>query len=41
VELIGGAKAAGAAILGLFYDRDVRDAVADRLIDIERLRAAA
>jgi alpha-D-ribose 1-methylphosphonate 5-triphosphate synthase subunit PhnL len=41
VELIGEAKAAGAAILGVFHDRDVRDAVADRLIDIEAARAAA
>jgi alpha-D-ribose 1-methylphosphonate 5-triphosphate synthase subunit PhnL len=41
VELIREAKAAGAAILGVFHDRDVRDAVADRLIDIEALRAAA
>jgi alpha-D-ribose 1-methylphosphonate 5-triphosphate synthase subunit PhnL len=41
VELISEAKAAGAAILGVFHDPDVRDAVADRLIDIEALRAAA
>jgi alpha-D-ribose 1-methylphosphonate 5-triphosphate synthase subunit PhnL len=41
VELVREAKAAGAAILGVFHDRDVRDAVADRLIDIEALRAAA
>jgi alpha-D-ribose 1-methylphosphonate 5-triphosphate synthase subunit PhnL len=41
VELIGEAKAAGAAILGVFHDRDVRDAIADRLVDIEALRAAA
>ncbi|HEX5077767.1 MAG TPA: phosphonate C-P lyase system protein PhnL [Geminicoccaceae bacterium] len=40
VELIREAKAAGAAILGVFHDRDVREAVADRLIDIEALRAA-
>lgn len=41
VELIREAKAAGTAILGVFHDPDVRDAVADRLIDIEALRAAA
>jgi alpha-D-ribose 1-methylphosphonate 5-triphosphate synthase subunit PhnL len=41
VELIAEAKAAGAAIVGVFHDRDVRDAVADRLVDIEGLRAAA
>ena len=41
VELIGEAKAAGAAILGVFHDSDVRDAIADRLVDIEALRAAA
>ena len=41
VELISEAKAAGAAIVGVFHDRDVRDVVADRLINIEALRAAA
>jgi alpha-D-ribose 1-methylphosphonate 5-triphosphate synthase subunit PhnL len=41
VELIREAKAAGTAILGVFHDRDVRDAVADRVIDIEALRTAA
>jgi alpha-D-ribose 1-methylphosphonate 5-triphosphate synthase subunit PhnL len=41
VELIAEAKAAGAAIVGVFHDPDVRDAVADRLVDIEGLRAAA
>jgi alpha-D-ribose 1-methylphosphonate 5-triphosphate synthase subunit PhnL len=41
VELIKEATAAGAAIVGVFHDPDVRDAVADRLVDIEGLRAAA
>jgi alpha-D-ribose 1-methylphosphonate 5-triphosphate synthase subunit PhnL len=41
VELIGEARAAGAAILGVFHDADVRDTVADRLVDIGALRAAA
>jgi alpha-D-ribose 1-methylphosphonate 5-triphosphate synthase subunit PhnL len=41
VELIGEARAAGAAILGVFHDADVRDAIADRLVDIGALRAAA
>jgi alpha-D-ribose 1-methylphosphonate 5-triphosphate synthase subunit PhnL len=41
VELIGEAKAAGAAILGVFHDRDVRDAIADRVLDIEAFRTAA
>jgi alpha-D-ribose 1-methylphosphonate 5-triphosphate synthase subunit PhnL len=41
VELIGEAKASGAAILGVFHDPDVRAAVANRLVDIEALRAAA
>jgi alpha-D-ribose 1-methylphosphonate 5-triphosphate synthase subunit PhnL len=40
VDLIHEAKAAGAAILGVFHDPDVRDAVADRLIEIKALRAA-
>jgi alpha-D-ribose 1-methylphosphonate 5-triphosphate synthase subunit PhnL len=41
VELIAEAKAVGAAIIGVFHDPDVREAVADRLVDIEELRAAA
>jgi alpha-D-ribose 1-methylphosphonate 5-triphosphate synthase subunit PhnL len=41
VELIGEAKASGAAILGVFHDPEVRAAVANRLVDIEALRAAA
>jgi alpha-D-ribose 1-methylphosphonate 5-triphosphate synthase subunit PhnL len=41
VDMIGEAKAAGAAVLGVFHDSDVREAVADRLVDIEALRAAA
>ncbi len=34
VELIAAKKAAGVALLGIFHDQDVRDAVADRLIDV-------
>lgn len=34
VELIEEAKARGAAIVGIFHDEDVREAVADRLVDI-------
>lgn len=34
VELIHEAKARGAAIVGIFHDEDVREAVADRLVDI-------
>jgi alpha-D-ribose 1-methylphosphonate 5-triphosphate synthase subunit PhnL len=41
IELILEAKARGAAILGIFHDRDVRDAVADRVVDVEAMRAAA
>uniref|UniRef100_UPI0025DC28A9 phosphonate C-P lyase system protein PhnL n=1 Tax=Mesorhizobium sp. TaxID=1871066 RepID=UPI0025DC28A9 len=34
VELIAAKKAAGVALLGIFHDLDVRDAVADRIIDV-------
>ena len=33
--LIREAKAAGAAVVGIFHDADVRDRVADRLFTIE------
>ena len=36
VELIVDRKRAGAAILGVFHDADVRDAVADRIVEIGR-----
>lgn len=41
VELIGEAKARGAAILGIFHDADVRDAVADRVLEVRPLQEAA
>ncbi len=41
VAMINEAKARGAALLGIFHDRDVREAVADRTIDVGVLRAAA
>ncbi|MBZ9673047.1 phosphonate C-P lyase system protein PhnL [Mesorhizobium sp. ES1-3] len=34
IELIAAKKAAGAALLGIFHDHDVREAVADRVIDV-------
>lgn len=34
VALISAKKAAGVALLGIFHDLDVRDAVADRIIDV-------
>ncbi|WP_370280977.1 phosphonate C-P lyase system protein PhnL [Pontibacterium sp.] len=37
VELINNAKARGAAIVGIFHDEDVREAVADRLVDIRAI----
>lgn len=37
VELIREAKQRGAAIVGIFHDEDVRDAVADRLVDIKAI----
>ncbi|MBV8566457.1 MAG: phosphonate C-P lyase system protein PhnL [Methylobacteriaceae bacterium] len=41
VELILEKKAAGVAILGIFHDEDVRDRVADRILDVTRFAAAA
>ncbi len=35
VELIQEAKAAGSAVVGIFHDTEVRDAVSDRGLDIE------
>jgi alpha-D-ribose 1-methylphosphonate 5-triphosphate synthase subunit PhnL len=34
VEMISGKKREGVALLGIFHDADVRDAVADRIIDV-------
>jgi alpha-D-ribose 1-methylphosphonate 5-triphosphate synthase subunit PhnL len=34
VELISGKKREGVALLGIFHDADVREAVADRIIDV-------
>jgi alpha-D-ribose 1-methylphosphonate 5-triphosphate synthase subunit PhnL len=34
IELIAAKKAAGIALLGIFHDHDVREAVADRVIDV-------
>ncbi|BCG92800.1 phosphonate C-P lyase system protein PhnL [Mesorhizobium sp. 131-2-1] len=34
VALIAAKKAAGVALLGIFHDQDVREAVADRIIDV-------
>jgi alpha-D-ribose 1-methylphosphonate 5-triphosphate synthase subunit PhnL len=41
VDLINAKKAAGVAILGIFHDEDVRDRVADRIVDVSRYAAAA
>jgi alpha-D-ribose 1-methylphosphonate 5-triphosphate synthase subunit PhnL len=41
VELIHDKKRAGVAILGIFHDEDVRDRVADRIVDVTRFSAAA
>ena len=37
VDLIREAKARGAAVVGIFHDEDVREAVADRLVDIKAI----
>jgi len=34
IELIAAKKVAGVALLGIFHDHDVREAVADRVIDV-------
>jgi alpha-D-ribose 1-methylphosphonate 5-triphosphate synthase subunit PhnL len=40
VELIHEAKAAGTSFLGIFHDEHVREAVADRVIDVTGFSAA-
>jgi alpha-D-ribose 1-methylphosphonate 5-triphosphate synthase subunit PhnL len=40
IELIGEAKSAGTSFLGIFHDDEVRDAVADRIVDVTRFAAA-
>ncbi|RWD26389.1 phosphonate C-P lyase system protein PhnL [Mesorhizobium sp.] len=39
VELIAAKKVAGVALLGIFHDQDVREAVADRIIDVTAFAA--
>jgi alpha-D-ribose 1-methylphosphonate 5-triphosphate synthase subunit PhnL len=41
IGLIAEAKARGAAIVGIFHDAEVRDAVADRLFEVRPLQDAA
>ncbi len=41
VELIREAKSEGASFLGIFHDEAVRNAVADRVIDVTRFAPAA
>lgn len=41
IELIAEAKARGSAIVGIFHDREVRDAVADRLFELNPGKEAA
>ena len=41
VELIREAKAEGGSFLGIFHDETVRDAVADRVIDVTRFAPEA
>ena len=41
VELVDSKKRRGTAILGIFHDEDVRDRVADRIVDVTRFAAAA
>ncbi|TCZ55007.1 phosphonate C-P lyase system protein PhnL [Roseicella aquatilis] len=41
IDLIAQAKAARAAIIGIFHDTEVRDRVADRLFEVTSMQAAA
>ncbi|WP_046866440.1 phosphonate C-P lyase system protein PhnL [Microvirga massiliensis] len=41
IDLIERKKAAGAAIIGIFHDEDVRDAVASRVVDVTQFSAKA
>lgn len=41
IDMIAEKKAEGAALLGIFHDADVRDAVADRIVDVSRFATAA
>jgi len=41
IALIRQKKRDGVALLGIFHDEDVRDQVADRLIDVAPFDAAA
>jgi alpha-D-ribose 1-methylphosphonate 5-triphosphate synthase subunit PhnL len=40
IGMIAEKKKAGVALLGIFHDADVRDEVADRVIDVTRFSAA-
>jgi alpha-D-ribose 1-methylphosphonate 5-triphosphate synthase subunit PhnL len=40
IELIRAKKKAGTALLGIFHDEDVREQVADRIIDVSQFRPA-
>jgi len=41
IELIERKKRDGVAIVGIFHDEEVRDAVATRIVDISRYAARA
>jgi alpha-D-ribose 1-methylphosphonate 5-triphosphate synthase subunit PhnL len=41
VEMIQGALDRGAAMIGIFHDEDVRDAVATRLLQVSEFKVAA
>jgi alpha-D-ribose 1-methylphosphonate 5-triphosphate synthase subunit PhnL len=41
VELIRRKQDAGAAVVGIFHDADVREAVATRVVDVTRFAPAA
>jgi len=41
VELIEARKREGAAVLGIFHDADIRERVADRIIDVTQFAPGA
>jgi alpha-D-ribose 1-methylphosphonate 5-triphosphate synthase subunit PhnL len=41
VDLIAAKQAAGTAVIGIFHDQDVREAVATRVVDVTRFAAQA
>ena len=41
IEMIEEKKASGVALLGIFHDADVRESVADRIVDVSSFAPAS